>query len=498
MSKSKKNKKIQVFLSPENFIRKKSRNLPIIKCLINIDWEKAGLANIIIAREHTNGNLTFCMYLVDTKCLGVKDTLFQFNVSSNVFDNCIDQMDDNHDMEEISYKFAHNIIFAAIEFAEEYGFVPHKDFTSITQYFLEEDNDDIPLIDIHCGNKNGIPLYVYNGYESSLQAKKIINQLDKTAGQGNYEVILNTKMVDGDTINDDDDEYDDYDYDDDEDAYDIYYQKIVNMDKKAAEEEAIAVFKEYQNKTVDTFYLDSDIDFVDKVRILADFWREEDNMLNTDVVDKYLEMMKSDFALFEATANDEVPNSLFPSFKTDGKELYLDLLTAFIEIQDFKSVSDAQQQIKLFKKQHGDCAVISYLNLMLIGKINGNEHEYSRINKELERFPNYFLIEMLKKDKELRDLPPEAREEAREQLRKMVEGKTITKFEMSQFIRCYASILLDYMNKEAEHKLEKTQALLEMIDNDVIYYADFIIIMFKLDLTATLMNTTIDEFFKRR
>jgi hypothetical protein len=38
-----------------------------------------------------------------------------------------------------------------LEFAEEYGFKPHEDFSKVAQYILEEDTESIELMDIECG-----------------------------------------------------------------------------------------------------------------------------------------------------------------------------------------------------------------------------------------------------------------------------------------------------------------------------------------------------------
>jgi len=67
MANKNKEKVIQM-LSPENYIRKKARSLPIYECWVNTNWEGSGMANIVIARSHTNGNITFCIYLVDLYC----------------------------------------------------------------------------------------------------------------------------------------------------------------------------------------------------------------------------------------------------------------------------------------------------------------------------------------------------------------------------------------------------------------------------------------------
>lgn len=175
-------------LSPENYIRKRSRSLPVHECWINEAWEENRLANILICRKHSNGNYTVGLYLVDLNCLGVKNTFFRFNISLNQYVELMENLSNSEELIEVEYKLAHNIIFSSIAFAEEYGFNPHKDFSSTMQYFLEEDNENVELIEIECGH-NGMPMYIKGPHESDTEAKRILTQLEKTAGNGNYKFI---------------------------------------------------------------------------------------------------------------------------------------------------------------------------------------------------------------------------------------------------------------------------------------------------------------------
>jgi len=175
-------------LSPENYIRKKSRTLPVYECLINSNWQDDGFANLIIARSHTNSNITVCFYLIDLYCLGVKNTHFTFNIPLEVYRDKIAKQG-HMDFKPISYALAHNIIYAGLEFAEEYGFKPHKDFTSVTQYMLDEDTEEVELIEIECG-KDGKPLFICGPYDNQLKVESILAQLEMTAGAGNYHYIL--------------------------------------------------------------------------------------------------------------------------------------------------------------------------------------------------------------------------------------------------------------------------------------------------------------------
>jgi hypothetical protein len=199
-------------LTPENYIRQKARTLPVYQCLVNTDWEDSGLANIIVARNHTTGNFTAGMYLVDLHCLGVKDASYWFNISETKYSQILAHAKASMELEQVSYELVHNIVFAALEFAEEYGFKPHKDYTSVAQYILEEDTEDIELIEIECG-VDGKPSYVRGPYDDDAKVARILAQLEKTAGPDNYYFI---DEDDEDWV-DEDDEDDDFDDLDDED-----------------------------------------------------------------------------------------------------------------------------------------------------------------------------------------------------------------------------------------------------------------------------------------
>jgi len=187
MAKRKKAKRVKM-PSPENYIRQRARKLPIYECWVNKDWKEDGLANLTIARKHTNGNFTIGIYLVDLKCLGIKDAHAIFNLYPQEYQEILEQHKLRFDIENIEYILAHNIIYAGIEYADDYGFKPHKDF-GLAKYIIEEDTEDIELIEIDCGGLDGKPFYIRGPLDSDVRAAQIIAQLEKTAGPGNFDYI---------------------------------------------------------------------------------------------------------------------------------------------------------------------------------------------------------------------------------------------------------------------------------------------------------------------
>jgi len=212
MSKSKKSKAKQtkIPLSPETYIRKKARTLPLFECIINSEWKDEGLATIIVARKHVNGNLTLGLYLVDLYCLGVKDSFYKFNISQGEYENIKDEFYENLTIKTCNYVLAHNIIYGAVEYADELGFKPDKDFLRLTVNILEEDDERIELMDIEFG-LNGKPCLVTNPENNY---KREIAHLEKTVGPGNYQVIY----LDSDDFYRDD--YPENGHDSQEDAFD--------------------------------------------------------------------------------------------------------------------------------------------------------------------------------------------------------------------------------------------------------------------------------------
>lgn len=244
MSKNKKRKIVSLKpaqLSPENYIKANARSLPIVECLINSDWESVGICHIVIARAHKNGNLTVGNYLVDIYCLGVKDADYQFNIPPEEYEELKHEF---ADWEECEYVLAHNIVYGAVAFAEDYGFKPHKDF-SIAQYILEEDDERVELMEIEFG-LDGKPFYARGPYDDDSTINRIKNTLMRTAGEGNFTVAEDTEFDDGEF----DDEIMDDEFGEDEDVEELvnYFAK-----EKAANFKSFAKVFNKVNKTYDKF-----------------------------------------------------------------------------------------------------------------------------------------------------------------------------------------------------------------------------------------------------
>ena len=190
----------QQFLSPEKYLQQKARGLEIGTCYVTKDIDEMRMGHVIVTRKHTGGRISMAAYLVDMACVGVKDSFYRLRMDEWEFDEFLS---DRRDMfRECSYEEAHNRVWGSIAYAEEAGIRPDKSF-SLTQYMLEEDTDDIPLIEYEYG-KDGKHFLTCR---SELEASRYLPLMKKHLGEGNYHYLIGIGDPGfGDEPEDDDDE----------------------------------------------------------------------------------------------------------------------------------------------------------------------------------------------------------------------------------------------------------------------------------------------------
>jgi hypothetical protein len=175
-------------LSPEKYIRTKVANLPYVVCYASADWQLSyELVTVLIGKEMPSGNICLGLFLIDKGCLGLKNTSYRFNLSPEEYESQIDKIvnAEGRDFVKISPTNMHNLIFGAIDYAEELGFQPNKDW-AITKYFLNEDliTDDIDEIPF---GKDGKPFYIAGPFDNT---NHIIATLKRNLGEGNFDFVI--------------------------------------------------------------------------------------------------------------------------------------------------------------------------------------------------------------------------------------------------------------------------------------------------------------------
>lgn len=165
--------------SEKKYLKERMRQLPIGKCYMEQDWKKTGMCTVIVTRLHAHGTFSVGVYLVDTFCLGVKKTFFRISMDKFDYDEMVQKfLDNDKGMSEASYEQVHNMVWGGVAWAEEAGIRPEKTF-ELSQYVLEEDTDDIPLIEYEYGKDGKHALFV----NDELELARYLPTLRKHLGE---------------------------------------------------------------------------------------------------------------------------------------------------------------------------------------------------------------------------------------------------------------------------------------------------------------------------
>lgn len=111
------------------------RTVEIGDCYVSDDLWKMGMGHVVVTRKHTGGKISMADFLIDTYCLGVKNCMYRLRMDSYEYADFMEHIEDVMDIHQVEYPEAHNIIYDALEFAEDGGIAPHKDFALVKYFF---------------------------------------------------------------------------------------------------------------------------------------------------------------------------------------------------------------------------------------------------------------------------------------------------------------------------------------------------------------------------
>ena len=164
---------------------------PIYEWLVPSGLFEMGLGTIIATRRPPSGEIAVGAFVVDVFCLGVKNAFFKV-ASEEVYHNTIKpRLVETHEgqgSENTHPSCVRKLIEGAVDYADDLGFSPHPDYRSAKLIFGDIDPGACPVKYVF--GQDGLPLYIRGPNETINQAKKIVDQLAKRCGEGNYHYLL--------------------------------------------------------------------------------------------------------------------------------------------------------------------------------------------------------------------------------------------------------------------------------------------------------------------
>ena len=149
----------------------RSAEFPLSQCAINADWQAQGLATIFVVRHLPNQKFIFGSYLVDTLCLGLKDTFCNANLPAQTIHSMFSSVP--MQMEPIEYEDARSLILGGIAYARKLGFEPNTDWKD-SQHIVEPERPFSAKFEFGMAGK---PMYVTGPHDDPVEIlSKLSNQ----------------------------------------------------------------------------------------------------------------------------------------------------------------------------------------------------------------------------------------------------------------------------------------------------------------------------------
>lgn len=166
---------------------RKSRQYPIYECQISNIWKENGLPYIWLSRK-TPLHFVVGVYLVDIKCLGLKDTFVSACRTEKEYQEykalIMEGFSGSFTLVDCPYDLANTIIYGGIAYGKQFGFEPHKDF-QLSKYVLGNKTDQPE--DIQFGGDDGKPFYI-SGPNDNVEL--ILQKLTKAVGRDGFHFML--------------------------------------------------------------------------------------------------------------------------------------------------------------------------------------------------------------------------------------------------------------------------------------------------------------------
>lgn len=166
----------------------RAASAPILHCLTNQSLWDSGIAQVLVSRELTMGQVAFAAFLVDRYCLGVKNVLCGFAPRSEYMEKLYEKIKATDDVVSLKPAAARKLVEGSVEYARRFGLSPHGDFQKARQIF--GDIDPAQSDRTFEFGKDGKPFFVSGPNDSPARCKAIVSTLNQSCGPGGFDYLV--------------------------------------------------------------------------------------------------------------------------------------------------------------------------------------------------------------------------------------------------------------------------------------------------------------------
>lgn len=192
---------------------KKATEFPVYDVRVSMGWQNDGLAQVVVARQLPNLKFLLGIYLVDVFCLGLKDSFVRTHLKYDELTELLGHFPGK--LEDCDYEDARSIVLGGIEYAQQLGFEPIKDWKQ-TKHIIESERD---FEHNYTFGKDGMPFYIQGPNDDP---DKILQKLQPLINKGIAHTMSELAQ------NDYADDFDN-DFDEDDSELDDQYNEVIGF-----------------------------------------------------------------------------------------------------------------------------------------------------------------------------------------------------------------------------------------------------------------------------
>ncbi len=180
--------------------RKEVREAPIHDIIVPGDLEGGnGMWYVVVSRALSTGEIAVGCFLMDTYCLGVKNTFIKV-LSISAYNEMCEQITRHADyVYDKSPAYARKFIDDAVAYARNLGFAPGDDFSKT--YTIVESIDSSECTENFTFGKDGKPFFMSGPNDTPLKSAIIMKTLEERCGADGFYYMLGGP-IDADWLDD--------------------------------------------------------------------------------------------------------------------------------------------------------------------------------------------------------------------------------------------------------------------------------------------------------
>ena len=172
---------------------------------IKKDWQDSGQAYVVAVRLRDNGVVELSALLLDTWCLGVKDAVFVDDYTEGEYRDALKNHLPDDDRQPIHPAYAKKLIEGAVEYAQQFGFAPHRDYKKTRRVF--NGVDAAACTEDFIFGKNGKPMFIAGESDTPERIQRVLTMLEARCGKNGFHYVC--RADEGEDFDDEDNDGDD-------------------------------------------------------------------------------------------------------------------------------------------------------------------------------------------------------------------------------------------------------------------------------------------------